>query len=90
VHREGEPIHLTRSEFDILELLTSHPGRVFERDELLERVRGGATEALDRAVDTHVSNLRAKLEADPKNPEHLLTVWGVGYRWGDPYRRGDR
>jgi two-component system phosphate regulon response regulator OmpR len=79
--RSGTPIDLTRSEFDILERLTRRPGRVFNREELLEEVRGGETEAFYRAVDTHISNLRAKLEVDPKNPVFIETVWGVGYRW---------
>ncbi len=79
--RAGTPIDLTRSEFDILERLTKRPGRVFSRDELLEEVRGGETEAFYRAVDTHISNLRAKIEVDPKNPVFIETVWGVGYRW---------
>lgn len=76
-------IELTRSEFDILELLTRRPGRVYRREELLEGVRGGETDALDRAVDSHVSNLRRKLERDPRHPEWIETVWGVGYRWAD-------
>lgn len=81
VSREGVAIELTRSEFDILEALSASPGRVFSRDDLLRRVRGGETEAYDRAVDTHISNLRRKLEADPRHPELILTVWGLGYRW---------
>jgi DNA-binding response OmpR family regulator len=80
--RDGAHIELTRSEFDILDRLTRRPGRVFEREELLEAVRGGETEAFDRAVDRHISNLRAKIESDPKHPEYVQTVWGVGYRWG--------
>ncbi len=79
--RAGTPIELTRSEFDILDRLTRKPGRVFSREQLLHEVRGGETEAFDRAVDSHISNLRAKIEADPKNPEFIKTVWGVGYRW---------
>ena len=79
--QNGTPIELTRSEFDILERLTRRPGRVFSRDELLEEVRGGETEAFYRAVDTHISNIRAKIEVDPKNPVYIETVWGVGYRW---------
>jgi two-component system phosphate regulon response regulator OmpR len=79
--RDGRPIELTRSEFDILDLLTASPGRVFTRDDLLRQVRGGDTEAFDRAVDTHISNLRRKIEADPKQPRLILTVWGVGYKW---------
>ena len=82
--RTGTPIELTRSEFDILERLTRSPGRVFDRDDILEVVRGGETEAFDRAVDRHISNLRAKIEDDPKNPEFIQTVWGVGYRWARP------
>lgn len=81
VRRDGQNIELTRSEFDILDRLTRHPGRVFRRSELLEQVRGGTTEAYDRAVDSHVSNLRSKLEVDPRNPQFIQTVWGVGYRW---------
>ena len=59
------------TEFDLLERLTRWPGRVFTREELLDAVRGGETEAFDRAVDRHVSNLRAKIEADPKKPDYL-------------------
>ena len=80
--RDDRPIELTRSEFDIVERMTRRPGRVFSRDELLDSMRGGNTGAFDRAVDRHVSNLRAKIEPDPKEPEYLVTVWGVGYRWG--------
>lgn len=76
----GRVLDLTRSEYDLLERFVSDPGRVFTRQDLLECVRGGETDALDRAVDTHVSNLRRKLEPDPKAPRHLKTVWGVGYR----------
>lgn len=79
--RKGRPIDLTRSELDILELLTRRPGRVYRRDELLEGVRGGETDAFDRAVDTHIRNLRCKLEEDPSDPRLIVTVWGVGYRW---------
>ena len=64
--------------------LTRSPGRAFKRDELLQEVRGGETEAFDRAVDSHISNLRAKIEANPKKPEYIVTVWGIGYRWAQP------
>ena len=83
VHRDGEAVELTRSEFDILDRLTRSPGRVFARAELLDEVRGGETIAYDRAVDSHISNLRAKIEDDPKHPRRIVTVWGVGYRWGE-------
>jgi len=81
VLRAGTSIDLTRSEFDILDRLSRNPGRVFRRDELLEQIRGGSTDAFDRAVDSHVSNLRAKIEEDPRHPAFIQTVWGVGYRW---------
>ena len=81
VEWNGEAIELTRSEFDILDRLTRHPGSVLTREQLLACIRGGETEAFDRAVDTHISNLRQKLEIDPKSPQRLKTVWGVGYKF---------
>jgi DNA-binding response OmpR family regulator len=80
--RDAEQIELTRTEFDLLDRLTRWPGRVFTREELLDAVRGGDTAAFDRAVDRHISNLRGKIEVEPKAPEFVQTVWGVGYRWG--------
>lgn len=82
--RDQQTVPLTRSEFDILELLTQQPGRVLSRDQLLDQVKGGRTDAFDRAVDTHVSNLRKKIEVDPKNPRFIQTVWGIGYRFQQP------
>lgn len=81
VRLNGRSIDLTRSEFDILARLTADPGRVFNRDQLLESVQGGETEAFDRAIDTHISNLRRKIGDDPRAPRLLKTVWGVGYRF---------
>jgi DNA-binding response OmpR family regulator len=81
VQWRGNAIELTRSEFDILDRLTRHPGTVLSREQLLNCVRGGETEAFDRAVDTHISNLRQKLEVDAKSPQRLKTVWGVGYKF---------
>jgi DNA-binding response OmpR family regulator len=80
----GRRIDLTRSEFDLLAKLAQEPGRVFSREQLLDCVRGGDTAAFDRAVDTHLSNLRRKIEVDPKSPVYLKTVWGVGYRFETP------
>jgi len=76
----GCAIELTRSEFDLLERLASSPGKVFPREQLLDCIAGGQTEAFDRAVDTHISNLRKKIERDPKSPELVKTVWGIGYK----------
>ncbi len=77
----GQEISLTAKEFDMLWLLARHPRQVFTRDQLLERV-WGLTEYIDPGtVTVHVRRLREKVEADPSNPEHILTVWGVGYKF---------
>ena len=76
----GRPVHLTPSEFAILETLMTTPGRAFRRSELLEAAQGIAFEAYERTVDAHVKNLRRKLEPDPAHPRYILTVRGVGYR----------
>ena len=81
VNVAGNAMDLTRSEFDILIRLTENPGRVLSREQLLHSVRGGETEAFDRAIDTHISNLRQKIESDPKSPQRLKTVWGLGYKF---------
>ena len=77
----GQPVDLTPTEFDLLVVLARHPGRVFTRLELLDRVQGYAFEGYERTVDAHVKNLRQKIEPDPKQPRYLLTVYGVGYRF---------
>lgn len=74
-------IELTPSEFDLLSILMTMPGQVFSRADLLERLKGNAFENVERTVDVHVRNLRAKLEADPAHPQYVLTVFGVGYRF---------
>ena len=81
VERDDESLRLTAKEFDLLFFLASHPRRVFSRDQLMERV-WGYTSALDTGtVTVHLRRLRAKIERDPARPEHLETVWGVGYRF---------
>ncbi len=82
VLRAGETVTLTAREFDVLTFLASNPGRVFRRDELLERV-WGYTYGDTSTVTVHVRRIREKIEAQPSEPQHLVTVWGVGYRW-DP------
>lgn len=77
---EDRPLQLTRSEFRVVTLLASEPGRVFTRDELVERLWEGDFDGDRRAIDVHMSNLRQKLEDDPRNPRRLKTVRGVGYR----------
>lgn len=79
---EGREIPLTPSEYRLLEALTAQSGRAFSRDQLLDLLdEAGATDAFDRAIDIHISRLRAKLETDPRQPRHLITVRGVGYRF---------
>jgi two-component system alkaline phosphatase synthesis response regulator PhoP len=77
----GQTVDLTPTEFDLLTVLARHPGRVFTRLELLDRVQGYAFEGYERTVDAHIKNLRHKIEQDPKQPLHVLTVYGVGYKF---------
>jgi DNA-binding response OmpR family regulator len=78
-----KPIRLTYVEFEILAALASNPGRVYSRSTLLERVWGDSSYRDPRTVDVHIRHLREKLESDPKTPELVLTVRGVGYRFRD-------
>ncbi len=78
----GEPVELTRSEFDLLHALASRPGRVFSRYELITKVQGYDYEGYERTIDAHVKNLRRKLGEDPRHPRYVLTVTGVGYKLG--------
>jgi DNA-binding response OmpR family regulator len=77
----GAPVELTRTEFKLLQLLMAHPGHTLARDELLEKVLGYAYEGMGRTLDTHIRNLRKKVEADPDQPAYIQTVYGVGYRF---------
>jgi DNA-binding response OmpR family regulator len=74
-------VHLTRKEFDLLEYLASSPGVTFTRTALLESVWDFAWDGDTATVTVHVRRLREKIEADPSAPRHLITVWGVGYRF---------
>ena len=76
-----EDVRLTPSEFDLLAVLMSSPGRVFSRIELLDALQGTTFEGIARTIDQHVRNLRAKIEANPAEPEYVQTVFGVGYRF---------
>jgi len=76
----GQPIELTPSEFGVLHMLIARPGRVFTRMELLDQLQGEAYAAYERTIDVHVKNLRSKIERDPRTPEYVETVYGVGYR----------
>ena len=80
----GNRVQLTYVEFELLRILASHPGRVYSRRMLLEALWGGADYREPRTIDVHVRHLREKLERDPAEPEYILTVRGVGYRFRDP------
>ena len=79
----GQPVDLTYVEFEILSTLARHPGRVFTRDMLLDRIWGDSSYRDPRTIDVHIRHLREKLEGDSKKPKYLLTVRGVGYRFQD-------
>jgi DNA-binding response OmpR family regulator len=83
VSRNGDTIPTTYVEFEILAALARSPGRVFTRDMLLARVWGDSSYRDPRTIDVHIRHLREKIEADPKEPEYLFTVRGVGYRFRD-------
>jgi DNA-binding response OmpR family regulator len=80
VRRGGREVHLTKTEFRLLVELASSPGRVLSREVLLERVWGYGYFGDGRLVDVHVRRLRTKVEADPANPRHVVTVRGLGYK----------
>jgi DNA-binding response OmpR family regulator len=76
-------IDLTPTEFQLLATLAAQPGRIFTRSQLLDALHGVAFESYERAIDTHIKNIRRKLEPDPSVPRLVLTVYGVGYRFAD-------
>lgn len=78
---DGELLHLTPNEFGLLTVLVQHTGQTLSREQLLEQIHGAAATGFDRSVDSHIKNLRRKLEPDPANPRFIETVYGVGYRF---------
>jgi DNA-binding response OmpR family regulator len=76
-------VELTPKEFDLLRLFASNPGRVFPRKYLLEKIWDYSYEGYDRTIDSHINRLRAKIEDNPENPQMVLTVWGIGYKFSD-------
>jgi DNA-binding response OmpR family regulator len=76
-------VELTPKEFDLLRLFASNPGRVFPRKYLLEKIWDYSYEGYDRTIDSHINRLRAKIEDNPENPQMVLTVWGIGYKFND-------
>ncbi|HEY6187079.1 MAG TPA: response regulator transcription factor [Pyrinomonadaceae bacterium] len=76
-------VELTPKEFDLLRLFASNPGRVFPRKYLLEKIWDYSYEGYDRTIDSHINRLRAKIEDNTENPQMVLTVWGIGYKFSD-------
>ncbi len=79
----GSAVDLTSTEFRLLSTLAGRPGRIFTRGQLLDALHGVAFETYERAIDSHIKNLRRKLEPDPRRPRYILTAYGVGYRFAD-------
>ena len=80
VRRQEIAVDLTHNEFDILRVMAENPGRVFSRMQLLDKVQGDAYEGYERTIDSHIKNLRKKIEIDPEHPRYIITVHGVGYK----------
>lgn len=83
VRVDEREVTLTAREFDLLAHFAGHPGRVYSRLQLLEQVWGYQYEGYEHTVNSHINRLRAKIETDPAKPRYILTVWGVGYRFGE-------
>lgn len=81
VRVSGNPVSLTPSEFDLLAILMSAPGKVFSRGDLLIKLQGTTFEGLERTINVHIRNLRTKIEPNPSEPCYIETVFGVGYRF---------
>ena len=82
VKKQGLEINITPNEYKILTTMSRHPKKAFTREELISVVIGDDFEGFDRTIDTHIKNLRQKIETDPRNPQYFLTVHGIGYRFG--------
>jgi DNA-binding response OmpR family regulator len=79
----GKDVELTAREFDLLHYFATHPGRVFSRAQLLDSIWGYGHDGYEHTVNSHINRLRSKIEPDPANPTYIITVWGVGYRFGN-------
>lgn len=82
VNVKGQEVSLTRNEFDILHILSSNTGKVFTRESLIVRIMGIDFEGFDRTIDVHIKNIRKKIEEDSKKPRYIVTVTGIGYKFG--------
>jgi DNA-binding response OmpR family regulator len=82
---QGKGVELTPTEFQILATLASQPGRIFTRAQLLDTIHGVAIESYERAIDAHIKNIRRKIEPEVREPQYILTVYGVGYKFTDEF-----
>lgn len=80
--KDGEEVFLTKNEFQIIKTLFSNPNKIFTREEIIELTFGYDYDAYDRAIDTHIKNIRQKIEDDPKKPAYIKTIYGMGYKSG--------
>ena len=80
---DGKTVDLTAKEYDLLYYFARHPGRVFQRSQLLDSVWGYGHDGYEHTVNSHINRLRAKIEKNPAQPRHILTVWGVGYKFAE-------
>ena len=83
----GNPVHLTAREFELLQEFARHPGRVYTRGQLLDKVWGYSYQGYEHTVNSHINRLREKIEKNPAEPRYILTVRGVGYRFAEPGER---
>lgn len=81
ISRAGQEVHLTRTEFTLLAVLAQNAGQTFSREQLLDRLHGVVYDGFDRSIDSHIKNLRRKLEPDPLDPIYIVTIYGVGYKF---------
>ena len=87
---DGRAVDLTAREFDLLVHFARHSGRVYTRAQLLDQVWGYGHDGYEHTVNSHINRLRSKIEPDPSRPRYVVTVWGIGYRFGDPTLRRRR
>ena len=90
VKLNGQSVELTAREFDLLEHFARHPGHVFRRADLLDKVWGYGHEGYEHTVNSHINRLRAKIERNPSKPEMIVTVWGVGYKFSGSHASNSR
>lgn len=82
VMKNGQNVDMTASEFKVLMVLLSNPGQVFSREQLIQSAFGHDYDGFDRTIDTYIKNIRRKIEENPKRPKYILTIYGIGYKYG--------